>query len=254
MKSNILKLFIGEILYKLNYTLKMSDTLYHTILSKLYTDGIYIYNSAINKEVCKSKVEYTKNFLEQNNKIVHMESNDSDKRIYGVERFTNEYNINNMDQMADTLFSHFSFNLIQEKFKLLGNINYNKTNIGSGNGWHRDAPYMHQFKAILYLNDVTKDNGPFMYIKKSHRLKNYLKVHKYLNSNYTKRRFSDDEIEKLVQEKILPNPTSCIAKSGSIIFVNTRGLHRGKKLLNGTRFTLTNYYFNRKLKKGQFYL
>ena len=54
-------------------------------------------------------------------------------------------------------------------------------------------------------------------------------------------------IEKLVHEKIVPNPTICTAEAGSIIFVNTRGLHRGGILLGGSRIALTNYYFNRKL-------
>ena len=53
-------------------------------------------------------------------------------------------------------------------------VKYNKNNLGSGGGWHRDD-FNFQFKAILYLNDVSMDNGPFQLIENSNGLINIIK-------------------------------------------------------------------------------
>src|SRR6185437_16980073 len=41
-------------------------------------------------------------------------------------------------------------------------------NLGSGQGWHRDA-FHFQYKAMVYLSDVGPDNGPFQLLDASHR-------------------------------------------------------------------------------------
>ena len=52
---------------------------------------------------------------------------------------------------------------------LAGRLSAVPGNIGSGGGWHRDS-FTNQFKAIIYISDVGQDNGPFQYIRGSHRL------------------------------------------------------------------------------------
>ena len=39
---------------------------------------------------------------------------------------------------------------------------------GSGGSWHRDS-YLRQFKSLIYLNDVTDENGPFQVLTDSHK-------------------------------------------------------------------------------------
>ena len=55
---------------------------------------------------------------------------------------------------------------------LAGNIKYILNGKGSGNGWHRDELfYKYRYtKAMIYLNDVNLNNGPFQYLEKSHKI------------------------------------------------------------------------------------
>lgn len=118
-------------------------------------------------------------------------------------------------------------------------------NIGSGEGWHRDRHDIDQFKAILYLSDVTEANGPFQYLLGSHnRLKQFWLHFRYrLPINST--RFSSPEFVKIIDSlpsKVFP------ARRGTLIIANTRAIHRGMPIIEGNRYALTVYNW----KKGEF--
>ena len=67
----------------------------------------------------------------------------------------------------------------------------------SGGGWHVDSAVKHQFKAIMYLTDVSSKNGPFLFIPKSKKVIN--DIPKYDNmrieENTIKEYFFEDDIE-----------------------------------------------------------
>ena len=134
-------------------------------------------------------------------------------------------------------------------FYLLGKIESSNKNLGSGSGWHRDSPITNQFKTILYLSNVNDSNGPFEYIKGSHTYDKMLKVNQHLNKALNKRRFSDEEIELLVKDNVVLKPERFLAPQGTLIFVNTRGIHRGAPLKEEKRYALTRYHFPWKNKK-----
>jgi ectoine hydroxylase-related dioxygenase (phytanoyl-CoA dioxygenase family) len=118
---------------------------------------------------------------------------------------------------------------------------FKKSNLGSGQGWHKDS-YSKQFKSIIYLSDVNKENGPFQILKKSNSNFFMMKFFFKLKNKYPSTRFSHSEIKN-----ILNNDMSEIeelnAKAGTLILVDTNYIHRGKPLNSGKRYALTNYFF-----------
>jgi hypothetical protein len=82
-------------------------------------------------------------------------------------------------------------------------------------------------KAIIYLNDVELEGGPFCYIKGSH-------INKFDGWN-KKSRFSDEEMHKVYGKDCI---TYCTAKAGDVFLAETTGLHRGFKPISADRNTL----------------
>jgi ectoine hydroxylase-related dioxygenase (phytanoyl-CoA dioxygenase family) len=97
------------------------------------------------------------------------ESNGSDARIYGADRICASLRLEREMSVIDRIASSYYWPSATVNFQLLGWIRHREGNLGSGAGWHRDSPFSHQFKALLYLSDVTEDNGPFEFIEGSHR-------------------------------------------------------------------------------------
>ena len=114
-------------------------------------------------------------------------------------------------------------------------------NLGSGEGWHRDAS-LRQFKSIIYLSDVSEKNGPFQFIEGSHKLRTILKDIWDGRLGYMQNRIRDDQISAI----LLKNPSrlkTYTANAGTLILVDTSSIHRGMPISEGVRFGLTNYFF-----------
>jgi len=88
--------------------------------------------------------------------------------------------------------------------------------------WHRDYNEYMMLRVFLYLNEVDEHNGAGEYIKDSHYLGNSYNILEYSEESGTYA--SDQEIsDNFSQESIF------IARGepGTIIFLDTAGLHRG---------------------------
>lgn len=173
---------------------------------------------------------------------VQVYSNGSDKRMYGVESASAAL----MQFHADPFLRRFGEllgGLDIYNFATLGaRIEATGGNSGSGNGWHRDA-HGFQFKAILYLSDTGIENGPFQYLAGSHTIRRA--VTDTLAAGLTdplQTRFTDAEIARLTargtEQRAFP------ARAGTLLLVNTAGIHRGMPLKSGERYALTNYYYH----------
>jgi hypothetical protein len=104
----------------------------------------------------------------------------------------------------------------------------------SGNGqttrWHCDKDSPRFLKFFFYLTDVEIENGPFTYVKGSHKEK--------FDNWKSKYRWSDEEIlSKFGEDRII----SLCANVGDLIIANTNGFHKGKKVESGERILLTIY-------------
>jgi len=172
---------------------------------------------------------------------VHAMSNGADRRVFGAEcaaegirAFAEEPRLLNA---ARAVLAGDAANA----FTLAGTIAYKNGNLGSGEGWHRDS-FFNQFKAIVYLSDVTEENGPFEYVTRSHLLRQKFSDHKRYGIPLTNSRIEDAAVRKIISAE--PDRRRIFTASmGTLLLVDTTGIHRGRPLKSGQRFALTNYYF-----------
>ena len=115
--------------------------------------------------------------------------------------------------------------------------------------WHFDEPYKHKFKFFLLLTDVTEDNAPFSYVKKSHKTASWrrpkeLDAYKYgYDGNwgfYHQHEF--DSIMNGVGRQLGFEKVTCTGPAGTMILFNANGLHRRELLRKDYRIIVSNYY------------
>ena len=128
-------------------------------------------------------------------------------------------------------------------FTLAGRIKAGSTDYGSGGPWHRDS-YFRQFKSLLYLTDVDENNGPFQVIRDSHKPEQISKDSKTGNLESIQCTFSHEIIEKIIKND-LDRLKTLTGKAGTVVLVDTSAMHRGLPLNQGTRYALTNYFFEK---------
>ncbi len=98
--------------------------------------------------------------------------------------------------------------------------------------YHHDQDRIKFLKFFFYFNDVGSTNGPHCYVPGSHT-----DIPKGLRRDG---RFTDEEIEKIYGNR----GDEIEGKAGSIIAVDTRGLHKGKQLTEGHRLLFQIQYSN----------
>lgn len=161
-----------------------------------------------------------------------------DSRIFGAENLLQELNIFKHNESFQKLSTFVNHKEIKCRYVMVNLLQSGKFG-SSGQGWHRDA-FGAQFKAIIYLSDVTEKNGPFEIIPKSHKL---ISIMKLVGSGFLKfkqNRISDGEMLN-VQSKIEKSVQVC-GKAGTVIIFNSTTIHRGHPILSGKRIAATNYY------------
>ena len=175
---------------------------------------------------------------------VQTHSGGADQRMYGVESASGLLAQFHTDPFLRK-FGELMCGLDLYNFATLGaRIVAGPHNRGSGDGWHRDA-HGFQFKSILYLSDTTAQNGPFEYLTASHKDWR-VGVDTALAGlpGYPDTRFTTQQIEAL-SPAMGGRRRSFPAEAGTLLLVNTSGIHRGQPLMSGERYALTNYYYHR---------
>ncbi|MFT5171697.1 MAG: hypothetical protein ACI9BD_001475 [Candidatus Marinamargulisbacteria bacterium] len=153
--------------------------------------------------------------------------NHVDKRMPAALRFANE-----------PLFSHIG-NLYYgvPTFRMVTISQFNEPSPVGCRGYHIDAT-INQFKAFLYLTDVTEENGPFCIVPGSHRVtwNNMKRIRRCLSKNKTS--ITDEEVAASGYD-----PKHLIGKKGTVVLADTRAIHQGTDLMRGYRSALVNYYY-----------
>lgn len=129
-------------------------------------------------------------------------------------------------------------------FSMAARIAAKDGNKGSGQGWHRDSCVEFQFKAILYLSDVTEHNGPFQYYQGSAQASEILRLEAEQGIAVDNSRL-DAHHEKLQAAGYQAQLRELCGAEGTLIIADTRGIHRGKPIMTGERYALTNYYWRK---------
>ena len=88
----------------------------------------------------------------------------SDERLYWAERLGGDLAAFWGDQFIRSARKYYSGLSGGDSLLLAARIRFMEGNLGSGGGWHRDSPHRSQFKALMYLTDVTESTGPFEYL------------------------------------------------------------------------------------------
>jgi len=115
----------------------------------------------------------------------------------------------------------------------------------SAQKYHFDMDQVKFFNFFFYLTDVDTNNGPHCYVKGSH---------KTLPSRFRRRgRFSDQDVKDHYPADDIVEITG---KKGTIIAVDTRGIHKGKALENNARLLMqvrfTNSLFGQQYPTAKF--
>lgn len=114
-------------------------------------------------------------------------------------------------------------------------------NQGSGGGWHRDS-LPNQYKAFLFLTDITDIAGPLQFYPGTHKLRNKLKTIAKLGWNSRKLDYDSPKIRNKVIESTIEE-VSLTCKAGTLAIVNTSSIHRGKPDIKINRYSLTYYSY-----------
>ena len=232
----LIKLLQAEIQSWVHY--KHLNSTGSNLLNDLRQNGYAVIDNFYSPEKCNEIKSSIDQIIEKYPEVLWIDDAKSDYRVFGAERASPSiqayFNDENLHSLGEQLLR---VDLINH-MTLAARLEYKKNNPGSGGGWHRDSPFENQFKSIIYLNDVDSSNGPYQFVKGSHKLSNQFKT---LGYGEKLMRFSNDEIQEITRSERLEIKTF-VGKKGTCILTNTRGLHRGKPIEKGIRYALTNYY------------
>ncbi|MEK7502868.1 MAG: phytanoyl-CoA dioxygenase family protein [Patescibacteria group bacterium] len=100
--------------------------------------------------------------------------------------------------------------------------------------WHRDPEDKKMVKIFMYLNDVDDQSGPFVYIPETHyegKWGNLFPPQPPRGSLPP-----PEEVKKIIPQNAIK---ACAGTAGTVIFCDTRGIHRGGHAISKERIMLT---------------
>ncbi len=226
--------------YKIhNYRFENNNKQINQIVKDLNKNGYHVIKNFISENDCKELTKIINDFIQNRKELIWVDEEGSDERILGAENISEKLNSLNLNDFTKKIGSFF----LQQKLELLmimaNKVNFKSNNKGSGGGWHRDSN-AGQFKSLLYLSNVEKENGPLQIIKNSNNNLLNFKIFIKLNKKFPTYRFSNEDINKIVKRKDIVEITG---GAGTLILFNTSMLHRGSPIRAGTRYAITNYFY-----------
>lgn len=214
------------------------------ILKTLKKEGICVIENYWTKDMCKAATVEIDRLLLEKPEFIHPASQ-ADMRIFGAENFSTDIMEFTADKKLTDIASVYNCEPTIAAFTLAAKLPVIDGNRGSGDGWHRDA-LLRQFKSIIYLSDVDEEGGPFQFIKNSHKLWWILKDIFIGKLKYRQYRLDDHQVREILSRSHGRIQTY-VAKAGTLILVDTSSIHRGKPIVAGVRYALTNYFYPKRL-------
>lgn len=226
--------------YENKYSNHHKDLMSDSVLSNVLTRGYCVIPNYWSSDRC----QMVRNMLDE---LIDNSSNNgiriwtdqlcADKRVMGADRLSSELDIFSDKQIFRYISALYGVSSLQG-FTMAARLNYVSGNLGSGQGWHRDSCVEHQYKAILYLSDVTTELGPFQYLRGSGNADAIVQFGESTGIDLEENRL--DNYECFFDEQDIDD---ICGLQGTLVIANTRGIHRGKPLMSGSRYALTNYYW-----------
>ena len=217
------------------------------IVKTLNEKGYVVLESYFSEEQCTQVRNEINRLLIDKSQSVQVYEDEADNRLFGANHASD---LINELFWTDELLTSIR-NCYYEHDDIVGctmaaRIDATPNNLGSGGGWHRDMIYGKQIKSIAYFSDVEMQHGPFQYLENSHHKSSILDTISKLNFDAFHNRFTEEEIEQI--EAIGDySTTTFTGKAGTLLLVDTTSIHRGMPILEGSRYALTNYWFESKI-------
>ena len=219
------------------FTLRhLADGSVPPIVSDLLAEGFSCQNDAIAEEQAVRLRNEVDELLERSSINVWRDDTGSDLRIYGYERVSELVGgVLDVPRITE-LGSQYVGRSLASYFIMANRLQYQRGNLGSGGGWHRDSAFSHQFKAIFYLSNVGVTNGPFEYVPASHLSRSKFGVRRHIGIGDA--RITESQISKCKLQSV-----AVTGSAGTGLYADTRGIHRGRPIEEGVRYALTIYFF-----------
>jgi len=211
------------------------------IVEKLNSQGVVVVQNFLSPEECRQIREEMDHLYQIHSNSLWRDSLGADERFYGIEaksrKIQEKFFFSKLINRVHDLYEKSSQ---KSMFTMGGRIRFKDKNIGSGGGWHRDRADFKQSKSILYLSDTDENNGAFQYLENSHHPFSIVKDFFKYGISLTDSRVTDEQVNQIIEKEPSRLKTFC-APAGTLLFVDTRGIHRGLPLKSGQRYALTNY-------------
>jgi hypothetical protein len=212
------------------------------ITQKLRSEGYVVIPGYYNAEQCAfAKSEIDRLICEQPDAL-QKDKTGSDRRIFGGERASVAARAFHDDVFCSSIGKAYRRGPLKNFSTLCARLTATEGNLGSGQGWHRDAFYF-QYKSMVYLSDVGPDNGPFELLPGSHRVMNV--VRDTLMGRLAPppaSRITEEQVARLL-EYAPGRAVSLPAAAGTLVLFDSSTIHRGMPIKTGTRYAMTNYFF-----------
>jgi len=179
----------------------------------------------------------------ENKKEFLREAEYGDFRIFGAEELSENIKKFGNNELLNKLANAYYAAPACNGFTLAGKMITTGHEYGSGGSWHRDS-YLRQFKSLIYLNDVTEENGPFQVLTDSHKTEQIKKDKKIASLDEMQSSFPHETIQKIIDA----DPSrlyTLTGKAGTMVLVDSSVIHHGAPLKSGIRYALTNYFFEK---------
>ncbi len=211
------------------------------ILDELRENGVVAIENFFTEEQCNNYRTEIDQKMDEYKDTVWRDSSDSDNRIYGAEQVSPLFMDYHQNEFLQQLCERYLQTETNNLITLATRTKFKEGNLGSGGGWHRDTAYHHQFKSVVYLTDVEEETGPFTYILGTHKTNNQFDGK--VNSDIKKFDFRltqefIDSVKNLGYQEV-----KYTAKKGTMLLIDTKGIHQGSPLKRDVRYTIFNYFF-----------
>ncbi|MCG7490432.1 hypothetical protein MHN79_13125 [Vibrio sp. Of14-4] len=222
------------------------DEFQKNVLEAVNEKGYYLASEYFDKETTQIMLDAAKKHsgkTAQDDKL-HLSFPD-----YGVERYLAADRRNELSPFFCEYFDEIGASYLgghgtryQSMFEVKGTIGKRSSaDIPHFDDWRK------RFKIFLYLNDVGKENCPFVIYENSYS-RDPARKHKELEYVLSGKNGSYGHLCSNEELKLLENPRvtkiSVEAKAGSVIFVDTRFIHRGTASIKGDNRLLLGSYFD----------